>query len=199
MKYSFIEVKSDLEINIPQEIKNKKVGLLSSIQYLHLLKDIKKNFKSAIIAGRITGCNASNALKIKNKVDCFFILSEGRFHAIEIARKTKKPVYISTGDKITEEEIQEYENKLRGKLMRFYNAKTLGVLVSLKPGQYNLKLAEKLKRKYAKTKQVYIFIDETFSVPELENFTGIDMFVNTACSRIESSNIVNAIELRNEG
>lgn len=192
MKYLFIEGKSDnLEIRVPEEIKNKCVALVASIQFLSYLKQIKTQIKNSIIAGQITGCNVSNALKIKNKVDCFFILSEGRFHAIEIARKTKKPVYISTGDKITEKEIQEYENKLRGKLMRFYNAKKLGILVSLKPGQYNLKLAEKLKQKYKKEKQIYLFMDDTFNIPELENFTAIDMFINTACSRIESSNTIN--------
>lgn len=196
MKYSFIDAKSDsLEIKIPEEIKNKRVGLLASVQFLHNLKQIKNQFKNAIIAGQVIGCNASNAVKIKNKVDCFFILSEGRFHALEIARKTGKDVYVSTGEKIGKDEVESYRKKLQGKLMKFYNSKTAGILVSLKPGQYNLKLAESLKEKYSKTKEVYIFIDETFNIPELENFPFIDMFINTACSRIESDDIINAGDL----
>lgn len=192
MKYLFIEAKSTgLEIKIPEEIKNKKVGLLASIQFLYLLKDVKKNFKNGIIGGQVTGCNVSNAMKIKNKVDCFFILSEGRFHAIEVARKTKKSVYISTGDKITEQEIIDYEKRLTGKKIRFYNAKKLGILVSLKPGQYNLKLAKELKNKL-KNKESYILMADNIDINSLENFSGIDMFINTACSRIESNNIINA-------
>lgn len=195
MKYLFIEAKStNLEVKIPDEIKNKRVGLAASIQYLHLLKDVKKNFKNAIFAGQVTGCNISNAMKIKNKVDCFFILSEGRFHALEIARKTKKPVYIATGDKITEQEINDYEKRLTGKKIRFYNAKKIGILVSLKPGQYNLKLAESLKKKY-KNKESYILMADNIDINSLENFQGIDMFINTACSRIESSNIINVEDL----
>lgn len=191
MKYLFIKAKSTgLEIKIPEEIKNKKVGLVASIQYLHLLKDIKKNFKNSIIAGQVTGCNVSNAMKIKNKINCFYLLSEGRFHALEIARKTKKPVYIATGDKIAEEEIKIYEAKLRGKKIRFLNAKKIGILVSLKPGQYNLKLAEQLKKRY-KNKETYIFMTNNIGINSLENFSFIDMFINTACSRIESNNIIN--------
>ncbi len=195
MKYLFLEAKSEnINAKIPEEIKSKKVGLVASIQFLLFLKQIKKQIKNSIIAGQITGCNVSNALKIKNKVDCFFVLSEGRFHALEVARKTKKPVYVATGDKITEEEIKTYESKLRGKQIRFLNAKKIGILVSLKPGQYNLKLAKELKQKL-KNKESYILIADNLDIQGLENFQGIDMFINTACSRIESSNIINVEDL----
>ena len=127
-------------------------------------------------------------------MDCFFVLSEGRFHALEVARKTKKPVYVATGDKITEEEIKTYESKLRGKQIRFLNAKKIGILVSLKPGQYNLKLAKELKQKL-KNKESYILIADNLDIQGLENLQGIDMFINTACSRIESSNIINVEDL----
>jgi len=195
MKYSFIEVSADLEINIPDEIRNKKVGLLASVQFLHLLEKIKPEFKKSVIGGQVLGCNASNALKIKDKVDCFFLLSEGRFHALEIARKTKKPVYIATGDKITEEEITNYEQKLTAKKSKFYMAKNLGILISLKPGQYNLPQALKLKKELSKNKNIYLFIDDNININDLENFQGLDMFINTACSRIEANNIINAEDI----
>lgn len=195
MKYLFLEAKSEnINAKIPEEIKSKKVGLVASIQFLPFLKQIKSQIKNSIIAGQITGCNVSNALKVKNKVDCFFVLSEGRFHALEVARKTRKPVYIATGDKITEEEIKNYESKLRGKQIRFLNAKKVGILVSLKPGQYNLKLAKELKNKL-KNKESYILMADNLDIQGLENFQGIDMFINTACSRIESNNIINVEDL----
>lgn len=193
MKYFFIEISKDLEYKIPSEIKNKKVGIVVSIQFLNSVDKIKKEFPSWIFGGQVVGCNASNALKLNSKVDCYYVLSEGRFHAIEIARKTGKEVYVATGEKISSSEIVDYERKLTGRKMRYYNSDKIGILVSLKPGQYNFKLALDIKKKLNSEgkKKAYIFMEDNIDVAGLENFTGVDMFINTACSRIEANNIIN--------
>lgn len=193
MKYFFIEVSKDLEYKIPAEIKNKKVGIVASVQFLNSVDKIKKEFPSWIFGGQVVGCNVLNALKLKDKVDCYYVLSEGRFHALEIARKTGKEVYVASGEKILKQEIRDYENKLTGRKMKYYNSDKIGILVSLKPGQYNLKLALDIKKKLLVEgkKKAYIFMEDNIDVANLENFTGVGIFINTACSRIEASNIIN--------
>ena len=191
MQTCFIDIESKITFKIPQSLKGKKIGLLATSQYLKQLKSLK--IPNSIIGGQILGCNAKNAIKIKDKVDAYFLLTQGRFHAIEIATQTGKPVYIATGDKITKKEIEDYEKKRKGRINKFLHAKKIGILVSTKPGQKKLKLAEALKKKIKKP--CYLLIDNTFDIPSLENFNDIDIFINTACPRIEGKNIVQARDL----
>ena len=69
----------------------------------------------------------------------------------------------------------------------------IGILVSTKPGQYNLNQALKLKKQLKK--ESYIFIFNKFEDFELENFPHIDFWINTACPRIEAKNVINARDL----
>jgi len=188
MKKLFIEVKSKKNINV--KLPKGKVGLISTIQYLKQLKELE--IKNSVYGGLVLGCNIKNALKIKNKVDFFLFLGEGRFHALEVAEKTGKEVYIASGDKITKKEIEKYKKLKKGRLLRFLNAKKKGILISIKPGQYNIKEALKLNKKI---KNSYLFIGNEIS--DLDNFGDIDVWVNTACSRIEAKNIINSKDIPN--
>jgi 2-(3-amino-3-carboxypropyl)histidine synthase len=194
MKKLLININSKIKIKIPKELKNKKVGLLTTSQYLNQAKEIAKE-NNFIFGGQVLGCNANLASKISNKVDAFFLLTEGRFHALEIAIQTEKEVYIASGDKITKEEIKKHLQKKKSLLTRFFAARRVGILVSTKPGQNNLKAALELKKKLEK--ETYLFTDNTFNIPELENFNTIDMFINTACPRIEGRNIIQLRDVQN--
>jgi len=66
----------------------KRVGLISAIQYIDYLTQAKefleeKGFE-VIIAGQMVGCNTSNAIKIKDKVDAYLFLGSGEFHPLEL-------------------------------------------------------------------------------------------------------------------
>jgi len=63
------------------------------------------------------------------------------------------------------------------------NSKEVGVLVSTKPGQNQIKKAYELERKYP-DKNFYFLLFDTIDFTELENFPFIECFVNTACPRI---------------
>ena len=80
------------------------------------------------------------------------------------------------------------EERKKGKLLRFYSAKSYGILVSTKQGQYKLKKALELQKKL---KNSFIFIFNTLNLNELENFPDIDCWINTACPRIEGKSIIN--------
>ena len=199
MKKLFIPAYSAIDISpLIKKFKTKeKFGLLSSVQFLLQLKKANNLLKNSIIGGQILGCNVKNAIKIKNKVDSFLYIGSAYFHPIEIALKTNKQVYIANPltqkiSKVNEKEIEDYKKLKKGKLIRFYSAKNYGILVSTKPGQYNFKKALDLQKKLPNS---YIFIFNNFNENELENFPNIDFWINTACPRINSKNIINLEDL----
>ncbi len=78
--------------------------------------------------------------------------------------------------------------------MRFLNAEKVGILISTKPGQENLKKALSLRTKL-KDKKSYLFINNNIDLKEFENF-GIDSWVNTACPRLDfDSSVINIDDL----
>ncbi|MEM4266745.1 MAG: diphthamide synthesis protein, partial [Candidatus Nanoarchaeia archaeon] len=97
--------------------------------------------------------------------------------------------YINQVSKIGKEDIEKKKKEIKGKYIKFLNAKKVGILVSTKPGQYNLKKAIELRKKMKK--ESYIFIFNTLTEEELENFPDIDIFINTACPRIEYKKVIN--------
>ena len=199
MKTLFVPAKSLADISeVLKKVDIKgKIGLVSSIQFLDQLKKAQKLLKNSVIIGQILGCNIKIAEKYKNKVNSFLFIGSGRFHPLYLAIKTKKPVYIANPDtnefsRIEESDIQDYENKLKGKLSKFYAARSYGILVSTKPGQYEIKKAELLRKKLD---NAYIFICDNINEGEFENFRGIDIWINTACPRIDGKNIINLEDL----
>jgi 2-(3-amino-3-carboxypropyl)histidine synthase len=214
MKTLFIEAKYTKKIKIKEsELKKlpKKIGLQTTVQFVNHLKeiqdqlikhDIKPILKKAkqIYPGQILGCDVSSANNIKDKVDAFLYIGTGKFHPIAIGL-LNKPVYIlnpMTGiiTTLKKDEVIKYQKKKQGALLKFYNAKNIGILLSTKYGQKFGNL-NKLKEKY-KDKQFYEFVFDTINKFELENFSFIDCFVNTACPRIdEDFNVLNVDELNN--
>ena len=67
--------------------------------------------------------------------------------------------------------------------MKYLNADKVGILISTKPGQQNLKKAIEFK-KHLKNKTSYLFIANNINPNEFENF-GILSWVNTACPKLD--------------
>ena len=76
------------------------------------------------------------------------------------------------------------EKKQKVSLVKFLNSSNVGILVSTKPGQENLKKAIELKKKLKK-KNSFLFITNNINKQEFENFSQIDSWVNTACPRMD--------------
>ena len=189
-----------LEKNLEKLKQFKKIGLLSTIQFLNsldLAKDfLEKNGIKGLIGkggkrnypGQILGCDISPALDIGKDVDAFLFIGSGKFHPLGVALKYKKPVFILD---VERSEIHDIE-KLREKFLKqkytaiglAKYAKKFGILVSVKSGQMNVRLAEKLKEFLEKKgKTAYILVFNEIKPEKLENL-GLDCFVNTACPRI---------------
>ena len=216
MKTLFIYAKSDVDVKpVLNKIKFKgKLGVITSVQFLDQLKsfcekDLSKNETKFIFGGQILGCNINNGLKIKDKVDGFLYIGSGDFHPLGALQKIGKPVYIANPftnefSVLDKKEFENYEKRKKAMISKFLMAKKVGLLVSIKPGQYHpkkyldlrgkIEFVNKLRNKI-KNKETYIFVGDNFDLNELESFRDIEVWVNTACPRIEGRNLLNMEEV----
>jgi len=182
-----------------------KIGLLYTIQYKPMFENVKEILekqgkkvfigKGALDEGQIIGCNVQSALLIQDNVDCFVLISSGKFHAFSLALQLGKPLYIIRGSKIEQlesEEIELIRKKRKAAVSKFLLSEKVGIIVSTKPGQCNIQKALEIKEKLSKEKKVFLFISDTINPKELENFK-IDFWINTACPGIafDVPNIIN--------
>lgn len=191
MKTLFIHAKSSLPADVVKRVKFKgKLGLVTTIQHVHKLKGVKKLIPNSVIGGQVIGCNISNAKKIAPKVKAFLFIGSGNFHPLKIAMETGKEVftadpYTNNVGKISREDIEERKRRQKGAYLTYLHAEKVGILVSTKKGQNKLKEAQRLKNKLKKEeKAAFIFIFDTLDFNQLESFTEIDCWVNTACPRM---------------
>lgn len=186
------------------------IGLISTIQFSNLIpelkKALKKNKKNVFVYKNpnVLGCNALAAERIQEKVDAFIFLSSGEFHILNATNKIKKPIFqlnpitmqLTKFDSAKIEKIREKQKILEKK---FLLAKNIGILITTKPGQQQLKESIKLKKKLEnKGKNVFIFIFNNLDLNQFENFPEIPLYINTACPglMLDSDKIINLEQVK---
>ncbi|KON31048.1 hypothetical protein AC477_04480 [miscellaneous Crenarchaeota group-1 archaeon SG8-32-1] len=203
----YIEVKAEIGIKeavtkaLPFLESWDKIGLVTTVQHVHKLKEAKNLLESAgktvflgdsghfKYPGQILGCDYSNAQLVIEKVEAYVFVGGGRFHAIGLALATGKPAIIADpyekvaypiGDQVRRVLMQRWANISEAK-----KVKNFGVLVSLKPGQMKLKEAIGIKEKLEKIElKVSLLALREVTPSALMQFPLIDAFVNTACPRL---------------
>ena len=203
METLFIPAKRKLKLNKKkaEEISKKlpkNIAIAYSIQYESLALEMKKilSKKHKIIKSiQVLGCSKPNLPK---NTQAILLISSGKFHAMSLASETKLPVYIlehNNFSKISDNEISEIEKRQKVAYLKFLHANKIGILVSTKPGQQNLKRAIEISKKI-KDKKSYLFISNNLDVNEFENF-GLSSWINTACPRLDmnSNSIINMNKL----
>jgi len=203
MKTIFIEAKKKLhKFNIDAkdaEKLPKKIGLISTVQYISFLPSIKKELEKkgkkisiakgvlAKYGGQILGCDVGAAKKL-NDVDAFLFIGSGKFHAEQIALATNKQVFVfqpenNRIDRIKEEDILKLKARKKAALANFLASEEVGILLSIKPGQENLKKALNVKKElHKKGRKAFIFLADTININELENFSCKGFaWLNAAC------------------
>ena len=197
MKTLFIPAKIKTKIN-KDRIKSlskklpKNIAIAYSIQYHDLAFEIKKLLSNNITQiSQILGCSK---LSFPKTTQAIVLIGSGKFHALSLASKTKLPIYILEKNNLSKIPILEIESLKKTKkasYLKFLNANKVGILVSTKPGQENLKKAIDLRKKI-KDKKSYLFISNNINTSEFENF-GLESWINTACPRLdmEDSRIIN--------
>ena len=202
MKLMFVEARCKKPVFIGKHVLKlpEKIGLVTTVQFIGQIKKIKsmleKEGKKVFLGkgrhtkynGQVLGCDVQSAISVSNKVDAFLYIGSGLFHPIAVSLKTKKDVFsfnplTNKFNKVDRKEAEKINKRKKGALIKFLSSKEIGVIVTTKPGQEQLKKAFELKSKF-KDKNFYFLIFNTIDFNQLENFPFIECFVNTACPRI---------------
>ncbi|MDE0557412.1 MAG: diphthamide biosynthesis enzyme Dph2 [Candidatus Poseidoniaceae archaeon] len=176
-----------------------KLGLVGSIQHLHLLPDFHDRLEKAgydvtiplggarlSFPGQVLGCNYSGD---QDDIGHYLFLGSGDFHPIGLVLHTGKPLamldpYSGDAKEMSLERIERILRQRFGLIMACDNAQSFGILIGEKPGQMRRTLALRMKRMLEKHgKKGYLLALEHIG-PELIDFYPVDAFVNTACPRI---------------
>lgn len=191
MKTLFIPAKAKLKIDKSKIISSskklpEKIAIVYSIQYIDSALEIKnilsKNHEIVLFV-QVLGCTIP---KFSKNTKGILLVGSGKFHAISLAHETKLPIYIvedNSINQISKEEIEIFKKRKKASYLKYLNTEEVGILVSTKPGQENLKKAVKFKKKQ-KNKKSYLFISDTINTNEFENF-GLTSWINTACPRLD--------------
>lgn len=201
MQTLFLEARYKEKFILPKEFIERlpnTITLAATMQFLDSLECIKAQLEQAgrqvklfnglhaKYAGQILGCS----LNTQEDTDAFLYIGTGEFHPKALLLKQDNPVFCYNPltqefRLLAEKDAELLRNRQRGALLRYLDAKNIGIIISTKPGQNRRKEAEALKKKMDKQgKRAYLFIADTLSFSELENFPFIQCWVNTMCPRI---------------
>lgn len=203
MKTFFIEAKYKEKFELPDEVIDllpKRIALFTTVQFLDSIAGIKKQLekkgKKVLLLkaehtkylGQLLGCNIKKFDKGEEGFDAFLYIGDGMFHPKALVLKNHKPAfaYNPFSKKYFElepKDVEDMNKKVKCALLKFMSSKEIGVLISTKPGQQQIKKAYDLEKKYT-DKNFYFLLFDTIDFGELENFPFIECFVNTACPRI---------------
>ncbi len=177
------------------------IGLLCSIQYLDMMYEVQRQlerlgFRTVIgkqdrrmkYPGQVLGCNFSAAHSISGQVDCYLVVSTGKFHGIGTQLSSDKPVFILDLNLRGIEDISgETDRFLRRRYARIFqarDARRVLVVVDSKIGQYRMRLAETIMAQARAMGIEPILIVANEAKPsDFENMM-CDAVVFTGCPRV---------------
>lgn len=136
--------------------------------------------------GQVLGCDAP--IVRNDDADSFIYVGDGFFHPNEILLHNDKPVvaydpFTRKLEILDPSDVERIKRLKKGALLAFHSSKTIGVIVSLKPGQLFFRPALKLEEVYP-DKTFYYVVFNTIEFGQMDNFNFVECWVNTACSRI---------------
>ncbi|MGQ9759513.1 MAG: diphthamide biosynthesis enzyme Dph2 [Candidatus Methanomethylicaceae archaeon] len=179
----------------------KKVGLVASLQHLNNLRDFADGLRSVgldvlideLSGGLVLGCVVEGATRIAGAVDAILHVGGGDFHALGVALAVDKPVYIADPYRGEVRDLERLKRKVLAKrwwaIEEAKKAKTLGVVVIGKGGQFKKEVALRLKERLEGAgRQVFMVIADDASWERLSSFTFIEAFIITGCPRISLDN-----------
>lgn len=202
----YIEVKDNLDLKpiLEKSLESfkeyKKIGLSYSIQHRHdlekIIKFYEENGKEVVLSekkgnvayeGHIVGCQYAGLKAIEEKVECFVILGN-QFHSMGAVLSVNKPTIlldVYNDDVRVMEDIREKILKQRAiSIERFKNAKNIGIIVEVKPGQKFGSPKPLVEAIEATGKKAIVITMDEMTPDKLINFYNIDAFVELACPRI---------------
>ena len=203
IEVEYIEFKIDADLDkfkkAISQIKEKSVALATTVQHIHQINQMKKILEEsgkqvhigrgvlAFYPGQILGCDSAAISSVIEKADAVIFVGDGNFHALAIHED--KPIYIigpkSGNLRQINDELKRLKKKRLGSILASLDAKTFGIIVSTKPGQYNLHLAQLIKKQLQELGlEAQILVSSEISGLSLNNFMSFDCYIVTACPRI---------------
>jgi len=202
MKTIFIPSKLKSKVNKSKILKiskelPKNIAIAYSIQYQSQAKEIKQLISKTHKITKFIQVLGCSQPKIQKNTKAILLIGDGKFHATSLAYETKLPVYILNRnklEKISKDEIEILGKRQKTAYVKFLNSDKVGILISTKPGQENLRKALEFRKKLKKPS--YLFICNNINTDEFENF-GLSSWVNTACPRMDmnTDSIINLSKL----
>jgi 2-(3-amino-3-carboxypropyl)histidine synthase len=176
-----------------------RICLAASVQFVSQLPEIRKALeakgkktslveaKHAALPGQILGCGWEG-LKFDEDADAFLYIGDGMFHPKALMMAAEKDVFVldpinNSFEKLDRKIIEALQKKAKVALVKFLHAENIGVLLTTKPGQMRLNEALGLKKRFP-DKKFYYLASDTIDFSQLENFSFVECFVNTACNRL---------------
>ena len=203
MEIVYVEARKKVYCNFDeQELLNKlpeSLTILTTVQFLDYAETVRQfllenNFFVKTLTGRhslydmqMLGCDLLHGT-LKDSMNAFLYIGEGKFHPKAIVLRTNKPVYVldPNTDKLSifdRNEADALLKKEKGAIARFLTAKDIGVIISTKPGQFHLEKALNLGQEFP-DKIFHFLVCDTIDFYSLQDFSFIECFVNAACPRI---------------
>ena len=199
MKTLFIEARAE-DVKIPSSIISRlpeKVILATTVQFVGSIENIQSGIESSgrqVLLyqgkrskhpGQVLGCDIE---KIEGDADAILYIGTGLFHPKMLVLKNEIPVfsYDPMGEKFDRIDTADMNIMMRRKKgihLKFMAANEVGILLSVKHGQYYANAKEQLKEKYP-DKAFTSFLSDTIDFTQLDNFPFIGVWVNTSCPRI---------------
>ena len=187
--------------------RGRVMGLVSSIQYTHLLPLLKDYIEDGggrcligqpshkyMRRGQILGCDVSAAKNIMDKVDGFLVLGGGSFHGLGVALWTGKETWVIDPYRDSPINLSSLAKKtlalIAARIEKAKEAQVWGVIMGLREGQmrwretsYIINRLERMGRRVVK-----IALRE-LSPERLRYYPSIEAFVQTLCPRLSIDDI----------
>lgn len=180
----------------------RRIGIATTIQHIHELDNVKRILKDegkiVLIGkargnirydGQVLGCDFTTVNSIANEVESFLFIGGGNFHALGIALATGKKVVVADPYLNAAREIENLKRKILRQrwatICKAKKAQRFGIIIGLKTGQTNLRLATKIRHALQTRGRATLLICMQEITPEkLSAFSEIEAFVDTACPRV---------------
>jgi len=180
----------------------RRVGLATTVQHVHQLGEVaealrRRGFTPLIgkgddvtpFDGQVLGCYYSAATSLREEADGYLFIGGGTFHSIGLALTTGKSVvtanpYNATVSLIGERELMTLAKKRMAAITIAKAVRKVGVLVSMKPGQFDRAAAGLVEKYGARGVSAFLIYLDEVRADILNNFSEADAFVDTACPRI---------------
>jgi len=201
----YVEVKDNTDLTellkkSLEKIQGKIMGLVSSVQHMHKIEEVKKyyeeNGKKVIIPGKkgfayydghVVGCEYNSLKLIEKEVEIYIVLGN-QFHSLGAALSVNKQVILIDTYNMEIVDMKKLKEKVLKQravaIDKIKIARNIGIIIGTKPGQAFGRYETIKKKLEAIGKNVVILTMNEVNQEKLTNFYGLQGFIELACPRI---------------